>query len=250
MENDVDAGVVTASTSVGSLPAVNVKDFDIQKVWRATSNTANLTVDVNTTLTLSVVAAINVNATTGDTFRVRSSVTDPTATSSLSYDSGSVGGVDPVYSKFVHFLPSAVSYRYLRLDMTQSTPPEVGRLMSGGDWTPSRHLSLVNPPESLWRDPSRRFYSIGQNVFIDSLAPQRGYRFTLNGLTDDEKVSQIDELNRVRGLRKDLLICIDDQSPNLGRDSIWGLFEQTVAAQRMAGLLNSWSAEIEIWERL
>lgn len=249
-ENDVDAGVVTASSAVSSLPASNVKSFDIHNVWRATANTAHLIVDIGSVLTLEVVAAIRSNARLADTFQVRASLNDSSVTNDLTYDSGALPGIDPIYSKFVHFLPSSVSYRYVRLDMTQSVAPEVGRLMSGQAWTPSRQMSLVEAPESLWRDPSRRTYSLGQNVFIDAFAAQRGYRFTLRGLTDDEKISEIDELNRLRAMQKDLLICIDDDSSNLGRDSYWGLLEQTVRAERMSGIQNSWNATIEIYERV
>jgi hypothetical protein len=250
-ENDVDAGSISASSSVSSLPAVHVKDFDIQKIWRASALSASLTVDIGSTLTLEVVAAINTNSTQSSTFQVRASVTDPAALSSLTYDSGPLGGVDPVYSNFIHFLPTQVSYRYLRMDITNTTNnPEVGRWMSGQAYAPSRHQSLISPPESIWRDPSRRTYSLGQNVFVDVLSPQRGYRFTLRGLTDAEKISNIDELNRLRSTNKDILICIDDQSANLGRDSIWGLLEQPARAERMPGSVNTWNVEIEIYERL
>jgi hypothetical protein len=249
-QNDVDNGIVSASTSISSLPASNVKDADIQKIWRATASTAHLIVDVGSVLTLGCVAAITCNGTANDTFQVRASTSDATVTSSLSYDSGSVSGPNPVYGQFVHFLPSAVSYQYVRLDMTQTTPPEVGRLIAGPVWTPSRQMSLVTPPESTWRDPSRRTYSIGQNIYIDALAPQRGYRFTLRDLTDAEKLAEVDELNRLRAMQRDVLICIDDESSEIGRDTIWGLLEQMVRAERMAGATNSWNVDIEIYGRL
>jgi hypothetical protein len=249
-ENDVDAGAVSASNSVASLPASNVKDFDIQRVWRAASNSASLFVDTGRLLTLGVVAGINSNATLGDTFRVRASTTDAGVASNLSYDSGSLQGVDPVWGQFIHFPFPPVPYRYLRLDMTQQDPPEIGRLMAGEAWRSTRHMSLVTTPESLWRDPSRWSYSIGQNLFVDSLAPQRGYRFTVRGVSDDEKISQIDEMNRLRGRRKDLLVCIDAASSNLGRDSIWGMLEQTITARRIADIQGYWECDVEIYARL
>jgi hypothetical protein len=249
-ENDMDAGSISASSSVASLPASNLKDFDIQRLWRANATSASLFGDAGRLLTLGVVALINSNAAFGDSFRVRASTTDAAVVSNLSYDSGNLPGIDPVWGQFIHFINPPRSYRYLRIDMTQQDPPEGGRLMSGEAWRSSRHMSLVAPPESVWRDDSRWTYSIGKNLFIDTLPPQRGYRFTIRGVSDGEKISQIDEMNRLRGRRKDLLVCIDADSSNLGRDSIWGVLEQPITAQRMAEIQGYWECGVEIYARI
>ena len=243
-------GTVSASSAVGSLPASNVKDFDLARVWRATSNSASLFADVGGLLTLGVVAALSSNATLGDTFRVRASTTDATCVSNLSYDSGTLPGIDPVWGQFVHFVNPQVPYRYLRLDITQQEPVEVGRLVAGEAWRSDRHMSLVAPPESLWRDDSRWTYSIGKNLFVDSLPPQRGWRFTVRGVNDSDKIGQVDELNRLRGRRRDVLVCVDAASSNLGRDTIWGIFEQPITAQRLADIQGFWECGFEIYARL
>lgn len=248
--NDIERGSVSASSQISSLPASNVKDYDIQKIWRASANSADLLWDAGQVSVLGFVTAVNSNATLASSFQVRASLTDPTVVGSLSYNSNVLPGIDPVFGKFVHFPSSAISYRYGRLTITQSEPPEVGRLEAGIAWQPSRHMSLVDPPEALAEDPSRQSLSIGQNVFVDELEPKRGYRFIVRGITDAERFSQVDEINRLRGRRKDILVCVDDVSPNLGRDAYWGLLHQNIAARRIPDLPGFWEITLEQWERL
>src|SRR5690554_776694 len=87
-ENDCDVGVITASSAFASLPAANLKDADIQRIWRATGSPAHLIVDIGRTLTLDVVSLHNTSLRSNDTVQVRASTSDPTVTSDLSYDSG------------------------------------------------------------------------------------------------------------------------------------------------------------------
>jgi hypothetical protein len=249
--NDADRGVISASSEVSSLPVTNLQDSDIQKLWRATASPAWVNDDIGQVATLGFAALINSNATPGDSVRVRASTSDPTVTGVLSYDSGVQGvSIDPIYNKIVHYLPTPVSYRYIRIDVTQSGLPEAGRLVSGQAWAPSRHMSLVTPPETLWRDPSRRSYSLGQNIYVDAQKSQRGIRFVLRGLTDDEKQAEVDEINRAVGLRRDAFITTDVGSSNLGRDSYWGLLETTVQATRISDIQGYWEVIYELWERL
>jgi hypothetical protein len=250
-ENDADSGTVDASTEVVTLPVTNLQDFDIQRLWRSTATPAWIIVDVGAVSTLGVLALMNSNAVPGDTYQIRASTSDPTVLGSLSYDTGALGvSIDPIYNKIVHYLPTPVSYRYVRIDLTQVTLPEAGRIMCGEAWDPSRHISVVTPPDSLWRDPSRRSYSLGQNIYIDAQQSQRGIRFVLRGLTDNEKLTQVDEINRTIGMKRDALITTDITSTNLGRDSYWGMFEETVRASRMADVGSRWEATYELWERL
>jgi hypothetical protein len=250
-ENDCNGAVLSASTSISTLPVSHLKDDDIQRLWRATATPAWIIADVGTTLTIGVVALFNSNGRSTDTFQVRTSITDATVLSNLTYNSGVVAsGIDPVFGSFIRFIEPAVSYRFLRIDQTQTDIPEAGRIMSGSVWIPSRNVSLVTPPESFTIDHSIQTYSRGMNLFVDLRPRQRGYRFVLRGITDAEKESEIDEINRLRGIGRDILVCFDKDSSNIGRDSIWGTLAEPIRATRMSDKQDLWIAEITILERL
>lgn len=227
-QNDSDDPAIASSGSAfSSLPASHVKDDDIQKIWRATSNTDHLIVDTGISSVLGVAALINTSQRVSDAVRVRASLIDSSVLSNLTYDSGNIeSGVDPKWRKFVHFPDIEVPYRYVRFDFTQVDLPQVGRVVVGPVWLPSKDMSFGW--ERLWRDLSIRDISLGGNTFVDIRPRQRGYRFTIKGLTEEEAEDQIDELNRLRGVGRDILVCRDMLSDNLGRDTIWGLLEEPV----------------------
>jgi hypothetical protein len=229
-QNDSDdPAIVSASSAFSSLPSGNVKDDDIQKVWRATTTTAHLTIDTGISSTLGVAALINTSLRLTDATRVRASLIDSSVLTSLTYDSGDMeSGVDPKWRKFVHFPPIDTPYRYVRFDFTQVDLPQVGRAVVGPVWAPTRDMSFGW--ERLWRDLSVRERSLGGNEFVDIRPRQRGYRFRIIGLTEEEAEDQVDELNRLRGIGRDVLICRNKDSNNLGRDTIWGLMEEPARA--------------------
>ena len=78
------------------------------------------------------------------------------------------------------------------------------------------------------RDASRRTRSVGQATFIDEKERERGYRFRLAGLTTAEGYDELEEINRLNGTKRDILVIRDRDSAELGRDTIWGLLENVV----------------------
>ena len=247
-----DPAIITAGSEAGSLSAANLKDEDIQKIWRGTGGSDFLIGTASAVNELAVVGLINTNLRATDPVQIRASVTDPNVTSSLSYDSGSIqSGVDPKSKRFVHFLPTAVSYQYVRIDMTPTDTPEAGRMFATSVWAPSRHMSITdNPPEQLSKDFSRRTYSIGINSFTDVKPEQHGWRFILRAITYQEVLDEVNELNRVLGTKRDILVCWDVTSPNVSRDTVWGLMEQPIRVQHMSEAPGRWIAEFEVWNRL
>lgn len=252
--NYVDAAIVTAAHAISSLPAANLKEEDIQKIWRDTSNAnTNLTADLGAQVEIGMTALINTNLISTDGVRIRVSSADPTGAAGDVYDQGGITpDVDPVYGNFIYFIEPSVTGRYVRIDLFDLTnTPEAGRWVIAPTWTPSRHFSFGW--EMLWRDASRRTYSLGQNIFTDVQQRQRGFRFVLRGLTEDEAMDEVSELNRVRGIGRDILVCRNAESTNLGRDSIWGLLEEPARMRHMArtgGAADIWEVEFEVWARL
>ena len=56
----------------------------------------------------------------------------------------------------------------------------------------------------------------------------------------------MDRLNRLRGIGRDILVCRDKDSTNLGRDTVWGLLENTVTQRKIEGRGPEGMYEIEV----
>jgi hypothetical protein len=248
--NWADSAIITTgAAAVGSLPASNLKTDDIHEVWRSTSSSGDaLIVDLGAQRTIGVVALINTNVGQNDTIHVEISTSDPTGQDGDAYDSGVItADVNPAFARFVHFVEPVVTGRYLRIGAAMtSLAMEAGRLVVAPTWAPSRDMRSGFEP--LWRDFSVRTRSLGGNEFVDVRPRQRGYRFTILGLTEAEAQAEIDDLNRLRGVGRDILICRDKDSDDLGRDTIWGLLEQTVAQRKLEP--GHYEIQVEIYDRV
>jgi hypothetical protein len=250
-ENWADSSVITTgATAVGSLPASNLKTDDVRQLWRSTSLSGDaVIVDLSAQRTIGVVALINTSVDADDTIHVEISTSDPTGVDGDAYDSGVfAAGVNPVFpfNKFVHFIEPAVTGRYIRIGAATTSPMQAGRLVVAPTWAPSRDMRPGFEP--MWRDFSVRTRSLGGNEFIDVRPRQRGFRFTLFGLTEAEVQTQVDSLNRLRGVGRDILICRDKDSDDLGRDTIWGLLEQPAAQRKLEPGI--YEIEAEIYDRV
>lgn len=250
--NHADAALITAGAgAVGTLPLSNLQDDDIQALWRSTGSGGDaLIVDLGSEVEIGVAALININMRSADVAHVRISNTDPTGQAGEIYNSGaSITGVDPVWRKLVHFIEPSVIGRYMRIGITMSQlPVEAGRLVVGPTWSPSRDMSFGR--ERLWRDFSTRSRSVGGMEFVDVKPRQRGWRAAIRGLTETEARQQVDELNRRRGIGRDVLLCVDKDSDNLGRDTVWGLLEEPIRQRQWSEARDMHEIEIEIWDRV
>lgn len=248
--NYADAAVLSTGSEINSLPIANLKDADIQVIWRSASGTSSqliVLVDLGQTQTIGAVALMNCNVFTPATFRVRVSTADATGVAGDAYDQSGIGGiVDPIYPTFVHFIEPTVSGRYVRIDASGLTSaPEAGRLAIADVWAPSRHMSYGWEP--LWRDHSISSRSLGGNEFVDVRDRQRGFRFRIRGLTQSEAQTHVDALNRERGIGRDILVCRDKDNSDLGQATIWGLLAEPVRQRQTHP--DFYEIECEVWER-
>ena len=252
--NHADIASISGASSVASLPLSNLKTDDIQELWRSAEVIAQQAViaDLGAVRVIGCVALINSNVFTPCTFHVRISTSDPTGLDANAYSAFDITGIpSPVYPKFVHFVEPQVSGRYVRITKNNlTTPPEAGRLIIGEVWAPTRDMRYGFEP--LWRDHSVRSRSLGGMEYIDVRPRQRGWRCTILGLTETEAQEQVDRLNRLRGIGRDILVCRNKDSTDLGRDTIWGLLEQPVTQRKVEGRGSEgmYEIEIEVWNRV
>src|SRR5688572_18786198 len=245
-QNYADQALIDVS-AIGSLPGSNLKTDDIQQIWRGTSATgAAIRSDLGQLRQVGAIALINTSGiSAADTHRVRISTTDPDGIVNNVYDSGEIAtNVDPVFEKYVHFVEPNVMGRHIRISLTVATGPvEAGRLVIAPTWAPSRDMSFGW--EKLSRDSSSVTESLGGNPFIDVRHRRRGWRFRIFPLTEGEAEAEVDELNRLRGTGRDILVCRDINSTNLGRDTLWGLLEAPVQQRRVEG---GYEIELTVWD--
>jgi len=247
-DNRIDTATLSSSGGNNALNIENLKTHDVRELWTAEDATTVIKADFGSLIAWGGVALINTNAVPADTMRVRLSTVDPLGTAGDAYDSGTIGqGVDVALRMVVHFPPTwPRTGRYLRVDLTQASPPEIGRAFSGPVWFPTRAFSYGWRP--LWRDASRRSESLGQVIHIDRKIRQRGFGFILRGITESEAGEQVHEINRICGTSRDVLVCRDISNGNLGKVTMWGLLEQPVAYPQEHP--DHFVTEFELYERI
>lgn len=249
--NHADTALITTAATP-SLPAANLQTDDIQEIWRGFSPGGSaIIVDLGAVSEIGVIALINTNLRPSDSVNIAISNTDPAGSAGEVYVAGlHPAAVDPVWRKYVHFIEPNVLGRYIRISITISQgPATAGRLVVAPTWAPSRNMSFEF--EKIPRDRSTITYSLGGNAFVDSRQSQRGWRFTIRGLTETESDEQVGELNRLRGTKRDVLVCRNKDSDNLGRDTIWGLMEEP-AQQRVIRDTNPplYEVQFTVYDRL
>lgn len=223
---DQSTSSLTTTSQVTSLPVDNLKNQLVRKVWRtAGTASASVILDSITAQSLQLVGLLGCNATAGATFQVRVSDSDPTGEAGEIYDSGMiVSGIDPIYKSFIHIRPMEKAGRYTRLDITDVGSQgylEAGRFFVGPFWQPS--IGVQFGLRKGYADPSNLDSSLGGQIFIDRRPKARRWTLSLDFVTEAEVLAGLAEIDRIASGTEDILMVLDPDSSNLGRDSLWGL---------------------------
>lgn len=236
--NLADLGTVTASSSTALTPAALLQNAHVARHWRSRSATEFVLVDLGAVQPVDTVALMGLSLTAAGLTRIRVSASDPSGQGATAYDSdpaGSAAGrVDPAYGYLVHLLPAPVAGRYVRIDLVQPGAPyiEAGRFFVG-----ARHQFASNFAfgwNRAWVDRSRRTESRGGQTYIDPDNTYRTADLTFEAVREGERFGVVEEIDRTNGEHTDVLLVTDPSSPNLGRDSIWGLLTLSPVQQPAA----------------
>jgi len=229
--NYADAGVITASSSALLMQPAKLQHPIIARKWRGLlGGSEYLTIDLGASYPVDTVALFGLNLSLEGTTRVRASLTDATAQIGELYDSGNqVGKVDPYYTSLIHLLPSAVTARYVRIDLADSHVGciEAGRLFVGKRVQPEVNFSAGWSKG--WTDRSRITEGFGGQEYVDKDVSYRSVEITFEFLSDAERYGFVEEMDLLNGQSTDVLFIEDTGSSNLGRDSIWGLMRDNQA---------------------
>lgn len=216
-------GTVTAGSAATSAPAANLRDSQLAVKWRSQTGTNSTYVlaDLGAQRSIDAVGLIATNLTAAATRRVRISTTDSTGAAGDAHDSGTgSAGVDPLYSTMLRLLPSPVTGRYVRIDITDASLQylEAGRFLVGLCWRPTYNYRLGWTAQAV--DDAQVATTWGGADWRDGRAVRRRIRAELL-LTRAEFDTHGQAILRLGGSR-DVLFVLDPDSSNLGRDSIFG----------------------------
>ncbi len=224
--NLADGGTVTASSFIADGPPSTVQNVHVARKWRSNGNSGAeyLLVDLGSVQSIDTVAVMGVTLPANGTARVRASTTNVSATAALVYDGPVIAAaVDPAFGMLVVAMPAPVSARYVRIDLTHPSTAyvEAGRLFIG-----ARYQFTFNYGPGWtygYADPSERSKSLGGQTVIRTRTPYRVASLSFEAVTEAERNAVVLEVDRIAGVRSDVLLILRSDSPNLARDTIWGL---------------------------
>jgi hypothetical protein len=220
---------VTSDSVLLNLPPGNVATEQPSQVWRSVpgTTTAWLVVDFTSSQSIGVVAAIATNLSAAATWRVRLSTVDATGAAGDAHDSGMINaGVNPIERMAIRVLASTVSGRYLRVDFIDASLPylEVGRLFAGVKWQPTRNYRFGS--QVTFRDFSKGMYGDNGQYWALRGSMQKIISFSMPAITETERNTFGLSMTRNSGRFRDILVVLDPNSSDLGRDSVFGILEE------------------------
>lgn len=222
-QNAADTATITAPNSLPLTPPSLLQDQHIGRKWRTQTDLTYLTIDLGQATTIDTVGLFGLNLTTAGTVGLRLSLTDPSAQDGALGAINGPGAVSAYYGAFVGLLSTPVNPRYLRIDLTQSgiSYIEAGFLMIG-----LRNQVGVNfaiGAQDTPVDPSIMTKSRSGATWIDPRTKYRSWNFSFDFLTKTERMGWVEDMDRLCGASRNVMMVRDCSSSNLGRDSICGL---------------------------
>lgn len=243
--NLVDTALeVRASSSELLLPVSNLLVPHVARKWRGLAgNSDYVVIDFGAPTYIGLIGVFGI---TGTQARIRLSTVDTTGGAGDAYDTGTVV-VDQAYLSTVTLVPGGATGRYLRVDITTAGDfVEIGRVFAGMQTEFS--YNYVWNAQWQWNDRSTRTKTRGGQTQISNDVTYRTLDVTFDFLTKDERDGFIETIDRVNGMKTDVLFVAEPDSTNLARDSIWGLV--TTITPVVAANIGIYSKQFQFEERL
>lgn len=270
-QNLFDLGTLTASSEVANLPATNLKNKILKKVWRTTGISGQyLTADLGSAQLINSASFFYHNFTVNGTFRLRAANVSDFSTCLLDqtfdiweplfgfgdagYGIHGLGGIPSdsersLYTSFSIQFISQIEARYWRWDFLDAGNSDgyfqIGRMFLAYYLEP-----VVNFPynwDMRWADPGLKSKSIGGQAYVDLKTKFREVSFDLDRLTDDEKYNIVLFFQNQVGIGNDMVICLftDKTDYRWFHTTIYGRFKDNVPLQNTDYALNKASFGFE-----
>jgi hypothetical protein len=257
-ENKADSGTLTASSWIASAPPSVLQNHHVRRRWMGRDgDTEQLVLDFGALTSIDTIALFGLagffsggaqrNLSENCIRRVRVSTVDPQAGDV--HDSGAAAGfIKSAYASLVELLATPQMARYVAVDLSEAGAEALlgGRFVAGLR-NPFTYTFSWDWAEG-YVDLSRRKKSAGGQLFIERDDRYRILEMTFDWVSEADRRGFLNEMDRINGMSRDILIIIDPASTDLTRDTIWGVPpDLSRFRQRQLGLFNK---TLSIEERL
>ena len=224
-QNRFDSAILSSTSEISTLPAAYAQHPHLSRKWHTAAGvkSAGLIIDFGLSLSAALLGVMGTNLTSTATMQLRSSDIDPTVTTNLEYDSGSIAagvkdGYGAIYKSF-----TSTNSRYWRLDLADASVIsnlQIGRVYLGPYWQPGINMELDWSVTPL--DESRMARSYGGQSYPDARPKRRVLQFTLDFQTEVDMYDNAFALARVHGIVGDILAIPDIAGTYVSEQSVWG----------------------------
>jgi hypothetical protein len=251
---------LTASSEAAGMLVTKLQQEDTKRNWRTgATTTASVLATYSTNQSADTFFMANTNLTAAGIARVRLSSTDATGAAGDIWDSNPTsvpGQVDPNYKDALILASSVKSgFKYERWDLTDTS---LTYLEAGFKFTSTRTQFDYNYSWGDGRtrvDPSIYATTKGGQTKIKSRTPFWRWEIPMGWITQAQKNGAIEQINLLNGRKLPVLFIMNPASTNLGRDSIFGLIQDSfpvvsLQAFDSAGGIMSSIASLKVEQRL
>lgn len=245
---------LTASSEAAGMLVTKLQQEDTKRNWRTGATTsATISIDLGIVQSFDTIGLVNTNLLADGTYRVRASVADPTGATNV-WDTGTItGGVDPNYKDLIVLKSTPVTTaRYLVINLSQPTVAtyiEAGFLFIGLRTQFDYNYSWGDGRTRV--DPSIFAKTKGGQTKIKIRPPFWQWDIPMGWITEVQKNGVLEQINLLNGRRLPVLFIMNPASTNLGRDSIFGLIQESFpvisvqAFDSAGGIMSSASLKVE-----
>lgn len=227
IDNNADNAAVSASSQVLIMPASNLLTPHPSERWRSLSNSAFFVLDKGASISADTVMLCGLTCGPNATIRLRLSTIDLTGAAGDVLDTGVLANgdmhFDVEYGSFVYRLPAPASWRYVRFDISDPDASfvEAGCILDGT--STAFDFNFVPGGSIQYVDLSRISpTSSGMTLTWDDNTFRR-INFSFDSVSAAQRYGIVERMDKVKGTKRNVLLMTDPASPNLPRDSVYGL---------------------------
>lgn len=253
IDNNADSSTVSASSQDLKMPASNLLTPHPSERWRSLNSAAWFVLDKKSAISADTVMICGLTCGVNATVRLRLSSIDATGDAGDILDTGVLASgdvhFDVEYGSFVYRFSAPAAWRYLRFDIIDpdATFVEAGCVLDGLseqlqiNFTPGSSIQTV--------DLSRvSKASSGMTLVWDDNTFRR-LDLSLDWVTASQRYGVFERLDRVKGRKRNVLLILDPESPNLPRDSIYGLVTD-ITPITFSAIADIFGKQLRIEERI
>jgi hypothetical protein len=225
---------LTASSEAASMLVTKLQQEDTKRNWRTgAATTANVIGAYAANQTADTFFKANTNLTAAGIVRVRlfTNSTDAGAGTNALYDSnpgGTAGIVDPDYKDAVVLAPSVQSgWKVFRWDLTDTN---LSYIEAGFEFASTKMQFAYNYDYGAQRtivDPSIQKKTKGGQTKVMARPKFKRWELPIGFVTELQRWSVVERIDLLNGIGVPVLFILDPSSTNLGRDSIFGLIQES-----------------------